>query len=85
MKTDYLVTFRSVTYAQRGERLLQRMGLDCTLRRTPRELSQRGCGYCLALRGRDVVAAVGLLREQEVPFGKVYARTAAGTMEERAL
>ena len=85
MNLDWLITFRSVTYAQRGERLLNRFGLDCTLRRTPRELSQRGCGYCLAIRGRDAIAAAELLREQEVPFGKVYARTAGGNMEERDL
>ena len=85
MNLDWLVTFRSVTYAQRGERLLQRKGINCALRRTPRELSQRGCGYCLAIRGRDAMAAVELLRENEVPFGKVYARTAGGAMEERAL
>ena len=85
MNLDWLVTFRSVTYAQRGERLLNRLGLDCLLRRTPRELSQRGCGYCLAIRGRDAMAAVEVLREQEVPFGKVYARTVGGAMEERSL
>ena len=85
MKLDWLITFRSVTHAQRGERALNRVGLDCMLRRTPRELSQRGCGYCLAIRGRDAVAAVEVLREQEVPFGKVYARTGGGVMEERVL
>ena len=85
MNLDWLITFRSVTYAQRGERLLNQRGMTCALRRTPRELSQRGCGYCLAIRGRDAIAAVELLREQEVPFGKVYARTAGGNMEERML
>ena len=85
MNLDWLITFRSVTYAQRGERLLNQRGMDCALRRTPRELSQRGCGYCLAIRGRDAIGAVELLPEQEVPFGKVYARTAGGSMEERVL
>lgn len=85
MKRNWLVTFRSVTYAQRGQRLLEGIGLDCSLRRTPRELSQRGCGYCLAVRGQDAMAAVALLREKEVPFGKVYAQTVSGTMEEREL
>lgn len=85
MKMDWLITFRSVTYAQRGERLLGRAGVDCHLQRTPRELSQRGCGYCLAVRGQDAMAAVELLREQEVPFGKLYAQTGSGAMEEREL
>lgn len=85
MKFDWLVTFRSVTFAQRGEGVLRRLGMDCALRRTPRELSNRGCGYCLYLRGRDALAAVELLREREIPFGKVYALGRNGKMEERAL
>ena len=31
----FYITFRSVTYAQRGERTLQKAGLRCTLLRTP--------------------------------------------------
>ena len=35
MRSDY-ITFRSVTVAQRGERLLRSGGIDCVLQRTPR-------------------------------------------------
>ena len=31
----YYLTFRSVTFAQRGEKLLQKSGIRCTLLRTP--------------------------------------------------
>ena len=34
MRSDY-ITFRSVTVAQRGERLLRSGGIDCVLQRTP--------------------------------------------------
>ncbi len=84
MHYDFLITFRSVTFAQRGEGALQKMGIDCHLRRTPRELAGRGCGYCLHIRSRDALAAVELLRGLQIPFGKVYAIT-GGTMEEREL
>ncbi len=84
MQFDFLITFRSVTYAQQGERALQKMGIDCHLRRTPRELAGRGCGYCLHIRSRDALAAVELLRGRQILFGKVYAMT-AGKMEEREL
>ena len=85
MGMDYLITFRSVTYAQRAERTLRNAGIRCGLRRTPKMLAQRGCGYCLTVRRQDAVAAVALLREREVQFGKVYGPDAAGGMEERAL
>ena len=85
MKNDWLITFRSITFAQKGERRLRQEGISCDLLRTPRALSERGCGYCLRIRGKDAVAAVALLREQEILFGKVYAVTGSGKPEERQL
>ena len=84
MKNDWMITFRSVTFAQKAERRLKGAGIDCILQRTPKELSERGCGYCLRLQGRDAVAAVNLLRENQLSFGKVYA-VSAGRPEERVL
>ena len=84
MKADYLITFRSITFAQRAQVALKRIGIENRLQRTPRTLSSRGCGYCLLLEGRDALAAVEILRPQDVDFGKVYAITATG-MEERHL
>jgi hypothetical protein len=74
-----------VTYAQRGEQVLKKVGIDCVIRRTPGELSNRGCGYCLYLRGQDALAAAELLRDQRVPFVKIYTRRTDGKMEEREL
>lgn len=85
MKNNWLITFRSVTFAQKAERALKKAGITCTMQRTPRELSQRGCGYCLRLRGTDAMAAVQLLREQEISYGKTYALIDSGRMEEREL
>ena len=84
MKKEWIVTFRSVTFAQKGERTLRRGGLDCRLARTPKHLSERGCGYCLRLRENDAITAVAMLREAAVEFEKVYANTGTG-MEERML
>lgn len=85
MKNDMLITFRSITFAQKGEQILRRGGVDCTLQRTPRELSQRGCGYCLRIRPRDGLAAVELLRRERQPYSKLYAITESGRPEERQL
>ncbi len=84
MKNDWLITFRSVTFAQKGERRLRAAGIDCSLQRTPRELSERGCGYCLRLRSKHVVEAVRILKEGQLAYGKVYVLT-DGHPEERVL
>lgn len=84
MQKDWMITFRSVTFAQKGERRLKGGGIDCILQRTPRELSERGCGYCLRLQGKDAAEAVNLLRESQLAFGKVY-DLSSGHPEERVL
>ena len=68
----YFITFRSVTLAQRGERILSGEGQRCTLIRTPRWMEEKGCGYCLRVRQMQLAAAVQALRAAGVPFQKVY-------------
>lgn len=85
MEKDMLITFRSITFAQRGQRALQNFGINCYLQRTPRYLSERGCGYCLRIRPADGAAGVGVLRANQIPFGKAYAMGADGIPEEREL
>ena len=82
---DYFITFRSVTFAQRGERALRQAGINCELQRTPRWMEERGCGYCLRLRERDCREAVMLLRQNQVPFRKIYLQSDGGSWEEVVL
>ncbi|MDD6967199.1 MAG: DUF3343 domain-containing protein [Candidatus Faecousia sp.] len=81
----YLITFRSVTYAQRGERLLNRAGERCSLKRTPRWMEEQGCGYSLRLQTDNIERAVTLLRGEQLPMRKVYLRREDGSLEEITL
>ena len=85
MKLDWLITFRSITAAQKGERLLKREDIFCSLQRTPKQLSERGCGYCLRIRAEQGMEAVKLLREQKLSYGKVYALEQEGIPRELGL
>lgn len=77
-----MITFRSITPAQRGEALLRRAGLECVLQRTPRWMEEQGCGYSLRLRQKDLHGATLLLRENGVAFRKVYISRENGGLEE---
>ena len=66
------ITFRSVTFAQSGQRSLKRLGIDTVLRRTPKGLEQRGCGYCLQLRESLALQSVDHLRREGIEFSKLY-------------
>ena len=80
MRTD-CITFRSVTPAQRAQKLLRQAGIDTILQRTPRWMEERGCGYCLRISSREVAAAVTILQNHQVAFSKVYT-TVDGKTEE---
>ena len=66
----YYITFRSVTYAQTGEKLLKKGGIHCFIERTPRWMESRGCGY--AIRVTDPGKAVGLLKDGGAAYRKIY-------------
>lgn len=81
MKT-YYITFRSVTFAQKAEGILKRAGIPCLLRRTPKWMEERGCGYCLQLQRGELIGAVTLLRDSGTAFRKVYVQQPSGSLEE---
>ncbi len=66
-----LVTFRSVTYAQKAQRLLENRGITAYLLRTPREYTQRGCGYSLRIHGKMAQEALEILEQAGLPLERV--------------
>jgi len=80
-----MITFRSVTPAQRAEGVLKKAGISCSIHRTPKWMEEQGCGYSVRLHSREVPAAVQLLREADIPFRKVYLLRETGRPEEMRL
>ena len=78
----YHITFRSVTFAQRGQSVLKKAGIASTLLRTPRWMEEQGCGYCLRLRGQELRRARGLMEENGIRYRKAYRTDERGGMVE---
>ena len=60
-----LLTVHSLTYAQKGQRLLDRHWIRSSLRRTPEQYAARGCSYGLIVQGdgekaRRVLESAGI-------------------------
>ena len=81
MKT-YLITFRSVTHAQRGEQALNRAGIRTRLRRTPRWMEERGCGYALEASLSRLEEGLEILRGQQIPWRRTWLMKSGGELEE---
>lgn len=80
-----IITFRSVTPAQRAEEVLKRAGMECTIQRTPRWMEEKGCGYSIRMDCRDIMAAAMFLREAGIGYRKAYSLSGNGTPEELRL
>ena len=81
MKPFY-ITFRSVTFAQQGEKRLQNRNYRCVILRTPRWMEAQGCGYALKLWTNDIRIPVRVLQENKVQMRKIYVQREDGNMEE---
>lgn len=54
----YLILARSVTYAQRMQRSINRAGIRCQMFRAPRDLSDSGCAYAIKVEPVDLANAL---------------------------
>ena len=81
----YLITCRSLTYAQRTARVLERAGITAVILRAPRELSRAGCGYCVKVSNRRLSQALRVLKQADVSYNKVYIVHPNGETAEVAL
>ena len=81
----YYITFRSVTFAQRAEKVLTGAQVRCSLQRTPRWMEQQGCGYALRIWAQEPDTAVELLRQNKIPMRRLYLQGIGGELEEMYL
>ncbi|MFI3313730.1 MAG: DUF3343 domain-containing protein [Eubacteriales bacterium] len=79
------ITFRSITGAQLGAKLLNRAGLNHLMMRSPQSMAKNGCGYALRVRGGDFYTAVNLLQQGNAPYQKLFGDYGGAGMEEVAL
>ena len=67
-----MITFRSVTPAQRGEVILRREGIQAMVQRTPRSLAEQGCGYSIRVSCGQLPKAAEILRQKGIAYRKTY-------------
>ena len=82
---EYAFTFQSITAAQTGRSALDRRGIENWILRSPKSLSERGCGYLLKVRAPAGERAASILRAWRVPFVHVYCLYPDGTVGEAGL
>lgn len=69
---SYLILCRSLTYAQRTARILEREGVRGSVMRLPRAISTEGCGYCVKISEHWLVTALTALKREGMGPKQVY-------------
>lgn len=78
----YLIIARSVTYAQRIERVLSRAGIRCLVFRAPLELTKgEGCAYAVRFMPDALESAQKLLWENGLRQVRLLKADASGIRE----
>lgn len=81
----YLIICRSLTYAQRTAAALERAGMTAQILRTPKELTERGCGYSVKISERNLKRALMALNRAELSPARLYMTVGDGSYREVAL
>lgn len=78
----YLIMCRSLTYAQKAARVLERNGINVGIRRAPQELSGAGCSYTVSIRANKAIKAVEILRKENLLQGRIFEADENGNVRE---
>lgn len=81
--TQYLISCRSLTKAQKSVQLLERNGISAVLVKIPQGLSSSGCGYAVSIY-RNVNQALAILKSSNLLNGKLFERQSGGGYREVA-
>ena len=84
MVLNYLIICRSLTYAQRTARLLERGGIDSYVMRTPKSISLEGCNYCVRIKENRLPDALKLLQRENMGPKQIYLQSSDGAYQEVA-
>lgn len=78
----YLITCRSLTYAQKAARALERAGITAIVTRPPIGLSKEGCSYSIKVSEKKISHALVVLKSSGLNYNKVFMLRSDGTGKE---
>lgn len=78
----YLIMCRSLTYAQRAARVLERAGITAIVTKAPQGVATEGCGYCVKVSERRLADALHALNNAGLAPGKVFLLGPDGAAQE---
>ena len=75
---QYIIMLRSMTFAQKAKRILERGGIFASVTKAPQAANPGGCTYGVKIGQRNRERAEQLLREAGISITKVFAVSPTG-------
>ncbi len=79
---QYIIMCRSLTYAQRAQRVLERGGVFASVTKAPQKANPRGCTYGVKIGERNLNRALDMLADGGIKTGKVFELMPDGDIRE---
>ena len=77
-----IIMCRSLTYAQRAQRLLEAGRIHTGITKAPQGITPEGCSYGVRVRAAVLTKALKMLAEAGVRTGRVYCIGSGGEVQE---
>lgn len=68
----YLIICRSLTYAQRTAKNLERAGITSYILRTPKHIAKEGCGHGVKIAQKNLEKALSSLKQADLTPKQVF-------------
>lgn len=81
---QYIIMCRSLTYAQRASRLLERSGIYAGLTKAPQGVTPEGCTFGVRIAAKNLTRALGILKTAGINTGKIFEIRENGEIREVA-
>ncbi len=75
------ITLPTLTAAQMAENLLRRHGYQCRMQRSPKWMEEQGCGNGIMVPFSVFDKCITVLKNNRIPYKKVYLKEEDGKME----
>jgi hypothetical protein len=79
---QYLLMCRSLTYAQRASRALERVGITAVITKVPKSITGQGCNYCVKVSEKNLTRSLATLKDAGLDPSRVYLVAHDGSVSE---
>ncbi|NLH01631.1 MAG: DUF3343 domain-containing protein [Clostridiales bacterium] len=79
---QYLLMCKSLTYAQRASRALERLGITAIITKAPKSVTGQGCSYCVKVSEKNLVRSLSILKDAGLGPVRVFLVSYDGSVSE---